>query len=290
MANKVKTRNFPVDMWRTNIMQMNMTAEDKFFWVYVNTNPQTTLLGVFALTVRQIACDMGYNEQTVKALIKRFVEYHKLIEYNFETGEIAILDYTTWGIKSGGKPIADALSGAYEQIQDKTLVKAVYDHLIAEGKKMETVVADFFASIDCESMKKVEVKPESKPVKEEPKAEKFSAIREIEKSDMGPEMKEAWRAFLEMRRSIEAPVTTQRALNGLINKLNRIGHNEREKIAIIDQSTERCWRGLFELSKSYSKQTQSNLPEWYDYKPNTPPSPELLEKALARQRELTKQR
>ncbi len=47
MANKVKTRNFPVDMWRTNIMQMNMTAEDKFFWVYVNTNPQTTLLGVF---------------------------------------------------------------------------------------------------------------------------------------------------------------------------------------------------------------------------------------------------
>ncbi len=64
-------------------------------------------------------------------------------------------------------------------------MKAVYDHLIAEGKKMETVVADFFASIDFESMKKVEVKPESKPVKEETKAEKFSAIREIEKIGYG---------------------------------------------------------------------------------------------------------
>ena len=42
-SNKTKTRLFPVDMWRTNLMQVKMSPEDRFFWVYINTNPQTTV-------------------------------------------------------------------------------------------------------------------------------------------------------------------------------------------------------------------------------------------------------
>ena len=155
MANKIKTRNFPTEIWRTNLMQVKMSTDDRLFWVYINTNPQTTLLGVFPLTVKQISCDLGYNETVIKVIIKRFVEYYNLIKYNWDTGEIAILDYMTWGIKSGGNPIKCALSGAYEQLEDKTLVKDVYEHITSEDKKVEKVVHDFFATIDWEKMKKL---------------------------------------------------------------------------------------------------------------------------------------
>ncbi len=297
MANKTKTRNFPVDMWRTNLMQVKMSPEDRFFWVYVNTNPQTTLLGVFPLTVRQIACDLGYDEQAVKAIIKRFVEYHKLIKYNWDTGEIAILDYMTWGIKSGGNPIMCALNGAYEQLKDKTLVKDVYEYLTGEDKKMEKVVQDFFTTIDWEKMKKlkadqIEEKKEFQKKEAKKKEEKFSAKHEIERSNLGPELKDALLAFLEMRKGIKAPVNTPRALNGLLKSLDRLGTNEQEKIKIVDQSTENGWKGFYELKQRGGDSYQRNfgntinkgLPDWYDRQEETPADPELLQKALELQR------
>ena len=287
MANKIKTRNFPTEIWRTNLMQVKMSTDDRLFWVYINTNPQTTLLGVFPLTVKQISCDLGYNETVIKVIIKRFVEYYNLIKYNWDTGEIAILDYMTWGIKSGGNPIKCALSGAYEQLEDKTLVKDVYEHITSEDKKVEKVVHDFFATIDWEKMKKLK-----DGQVEEKKEEKFNARHEIERSNMGSELKEALYAFLEMRKSMRAPVTTARALNGLLNSLDRLGTNEAEKIQIVDQSTECGWKSFYELKqKTYQKnQVNTGLPDWYAQTEFEPASPELIEKALEAQRRASEDR
>ncbi len=302
MANKIKTRNFPTEIWRTNLMQVKMSTDDRLFWVYINTNPQTTLLGVFPLTVKQISCDLGYNETVIKVIIKRFVEYYNLIKYNWDTGEIAILDYMTWGIKSGGNPVKCALSGAYEQLEDKTLVKDVYEHITSEDKKVEKVVHDFFATIDWEKMKKlkdgqVEEKKElqEKEVQKKEtkkKEEKFNARHEIERSNMGSELKEALYAFLEMRKSMRAPVTTARALNGLLNSLDRLGTNEAEKIQIVDQSTECGWKSFYELKqKTYQKnQVNTGLPDWYAQTEFEPASPELIEKALEAQRRASEDR
>ncbi len=296
-SNKTKTRLFPVDMWRTNLMQVKMSPEDRFFWVYINTNPQTTLLGVFPLTVRQIACDLGYDENAIKIIIKRFVDYHKLIKYNWDTGEIAILDYMTWGIKSGGNPITCALNGAYEQLKDKTLVRDVYEYLTSEDKKIEKVVQDFFASIDWEKMKKLEAdqieeKKEAQKKETKKKEEKFSAKHEIERSNMGPELKQSLLAFLKMREGLKRPVNTSRGLNGLLNSLDRLGTNEQEKIKIVDQSTENCWKGFWRLKdeegsyqQSFGNTVNKSVPDWYESKQDfTPPDQELLQRALELQR------
>lgn len=65
--------------------------------------------------------------------------------------------------------------------------------------------------------------------------------------------------FLEMRDKMRKPVNTDRAYNGLINKLNQLAPNNDDlKIKIIDQSIERNYLSFFELSstKQFSQKNQ----------------------------------
>ena len=59
--------------------------------------------------------------------------------------------------------------------------------------------------------------------------------------------------FLKMRKSIKKPMT-DRAMTLLINKLDKLGANDNEKIEILNQSIFNSWQGEFELkNKEISK-------------------------------------
>jgi hypothetical protein len=60
------------------------------------------------------------------------------------------------------------------------------------------------------------------------------------------ELKTAIQAFVKLRKAIKAPLT-DRALQLNLNKLNKLADNDDLKIAIIEQSIERGWKGLFPL-------------------------------------------
>ena len=49
-----------------------------------------------------------------------------------------------------------------------------------------------------------------------------------------------------MRKSIKKPMTTK-ALELLINNLNKLSNNDEEKIAILNQSIERSWQTVYPL-------------------------------------------
>lgn len=64
----------------------------------------------------------------------------------------------------------------------------------------------------------------------------------------GTELRDSLDAFLKTRKAIKKPVTTTRALKGLLNKLDTLSAgDEFTKIAIVDQSTTHNWQGFFEL-------------------------------------------
>jgi len=54
------------------------------------TNESTTQIGIYQITKKQIAFDMGYSMESAGALHQRFRDHHKIIKYNEETREIAI--------------------------------------------------------------------------------------------------------------------------------------------------------------------------------------------------------
>lgn len=88
----------------------------------------------------------------------------------------------------------------------------------------------------------------------ENKKEKGTSIDKIINSyTKNLELRNSLKEFLKMRKSIKKPMT-DRAMNLLINKLDRLGSNDNEKIEILNQSIFNSWQGVFELkNKEISK-------------------------------------
>ena len=79
------------------------------------------------------------------------------------------------------------------------------------------------------------------------KKEKGTSIDKIINSyTVNLELKNTLKEFLRMRKSIKKPMT-DRAMNLLINKLDKLGSNDYEKIEILNQSIFNSWQGIFEL-------------------------------------------
>jgi hypothetical protein len=61
-----------------------------------------------------------------------------------------------------------------------------------------------------------------------------------------PELNKALNAFAEHRKKLKKPMTDY-AKKLLLGKLKKLGHTEEEQIAILNQSIENGWQGIFEL-------------------------------------------
>ena len=57
--------------------------------------------------------------------------------------------------------------------------------------------------------------------------------------------------FMKMRKSIQKPVT-ERALKGILNKLDKLATTDDIKIKILENSIENCWQGVFPLKDNFS--------------------------------------
>lgn len=102
-----------------------MTPEDKYFYLYLQTNPNTTQIGIYPITKKQMAFDLGYSIETVHALMDRFIQHYKLIRYNPETRELAIKNWGKDHFHKGGRPVMDCISAELKEVEDRSLIQYV---------------------------------------------------------------------------------------------------------------------------------------------------------------------
>ncbi|WP_095021955.1 hypothetical protein [Bacillus thuringiensis] len=122
-----KYRHVQTSFWSDARVSEEMTPEDKYFYLYLMTNEHTKQIGVYQITRKQIAFELGYSIETVKALLERFVSYHKLVMYNEETREICLVNWGKYNLNKGGKPIEDCIKKELKSIKDLSLVKMVLE-------------------------------------------------------------------------------------------------------------------------------------------------------------------
>lgn len=80
--------------------------------------------------------------------------------------------------------------------------------------------------------------------KKEKKETEFDSV--INENFTDEELEQTIYEFIKMRKAIKKPMTT-RALELLIEKLNKMASNEKEKIAILNQSIEHGWQTVYPL-------------------------------------------
>ena len=123
-----KFRQIQTSFWSNTYIQEEMTAEDKYFYLYLMTNEFTTQIGIYSITKKQMAFDLGYSMESVTALLQRFETYHKLIKYDVDSRELILLKWAENNLNIGGKPVQDLIKKEIEQVKNKDFLALMYSN------------------------------------------------------------------------------------------------------------------------------------------------------------------
>lgn len=106
-----------------------LTPEDKYFFLYLLTNSNTTQIGIYQITKKQMAFDLGYSMESINSLLDRFVKQHQIVRYNPETRELAIKNWGKYNLNRGGKPMIDCVTSELNEVKDQQLITYVGDQV-----------------------------------------------------------------------------------------------------------------------------------------------------------------
>lgn len=96
-----KYRHVQTTFWDDGFV-LDLTPEEKYFYLYLMTNGNTTQCGIYELPYRVIEMHTGYNRETVQKLLQRFSDYGK-ITYNESTKEIMLNNWAKYNFINSPK-------------------------------------------------------------------------------------------------------------------------------------------------------------------------------------------
>lgn len=115
------------------------SPEDKYFMLYLLTNPFSTQLGIYEISIKQVAFQLGYSMDAVKVLIDRFESKYGMILFSPATNEIAIKNFLRHSIIKGGAPVRDCLIKEIKKVKNRDLISCVFAHIKDSETLNETV-------------------------------------------------------------------------------------------------------------------------------------------------------
>lgn len=86
-------RTISLSFWTDSKIVDDFTPEDRYFFMYLITNPHSNLCGCYEISIKQASNETGYSTETIRSLIDRFSRVHNVIRYSNETKEVLILNW-----------------------------------------------------------------------------------------------------------------------------------------------------------------------------------------------------
>lgn len=105
-------RNIQLSFWTDNKVLDEFTPEDKYFYLYLLTNPQTNLCGCYEVSFKSMSDDTGYTKETIVRLLKRFEDVHNIIRFNEATKEVLILKWYKYNWSKSEKTLTGVCNAA----------------------------------------------------------------------------------------------------------------------------------------------------------------------------------
>lgn len=134
------------EFWQDPKVMEEMTPEDKYFYLYLLTNPCTNMIGVYRIVKKQMAFDLGYSIESINSLMDRFINYHKLIKYNENTKELCIVHYGKYNLNRGGKPMLDCIKKDLSKINDISLIEEIVVHI--KHPAIKSFIEDYLSKLN----------------------------------------------------------------------------------------------------------------------------------------------
>lgn len=164
-------RNVEMAFWVDQGVLETYTSQDRYFYLYLLTNPHTNLCGCYEVGTKVIQMETGLTRATVEKELKRMEEVHGVIKRS-KTGEILILNWHRYNWTTSEK-FRKALLPKIEAVRDedfKKYLKKVFEDTVSIPYPygMDTVTVSVPVSVNNKYIYK---EPEKK--KKEPKYVNF---------------------------------------------------------------------------------------------------------------------
>ena len=138
-------RNLQLSFWTDNKIEDEFTPEDKFFYLYLLTNPQTNLCGCYEVSYSQMTRQTGYNKDTIIRLLERFEILHNVIKFDSKTKEILILHWYKYNWSKSEKVLSGVCNVA-KYIKSDSFRKYVFETV--ESIKNDTLYIGYTYPMD----------------------------------------------------------------------------------------------------------------------------------------------
>jgi len=146
-------RNIHLSFWDDSFV-LDLTPEEKYFFLYLMTNTKTTQVGIYELPKSVIQFQTGYNRDTVDKLLRKFIEYGKIL-YDEKTKEIMLVNWLKYNYSSSPKVIA-CIEKEYKSVKSIEL-----------KNRFDTVCKQYGYSIDTHPQEEEEEEEEKEEEEEE---------------------------------------------------------------------------------------------------------------------------
>jgi len=104
----------------------DFTPEDKYFYIYLLTNPQTNICGCYEVSYSQMTRQTGYNKETIDRLFERFENIHKVIKFNRSTKEILLINWYKYNWSKSEKTLV-GVENVAKHIKSDEFRRYVFD-------------------------------------------------------------------------------------------------------------------------------------------------------------------
>lgn len=134
-----KYRQIHIEFWQDGFV-LDLTPEEKYFYIYLMTNSKTSQCGIYELPKRIIETETGYNRETVEKLLKRFEEYEKIV-YNELTREIMIINWIKYNWINSPKVIS-LINKELKSVKNHYFIKLFLHKCKEYGYRIDTLSID----------------------------------------------------------------------------------------------------------------------------------------------------
>lgn len=241
-------RNVQISFWTDIKVTDDFTPEDRYFYLYLITNPHTTLCGCYEISKKQMALELGYSIDTIDNLIKRFSEVHGLIKYSAQTKEILLLNWHKYNWTKSPN-VLKALEKEIPKIKEDDFKVYCIDTLsILYGYPMQTTDTDTDTDTDTVTDSISDTDTDTK------QANEFDEII----AELPAEVQSVIKDFIEHRKELNKVLPrsrikplTARGLKGQITKAQNISKgNTKEFISLFREAIANGWTGVWETNKN----------------------------------------
>jgi hypothetical protein len=245
-----KRRSVQTRFWEDPFVE-ELSPSEKLLFIYLLTNSQTNLIGIYEVSLKRIAYDTGLGKDTIEKAFKRFEKFGKAIYIdnyvilpNFLKNQSLNNNMQRGAIKE------------WEDVPKWLKVKVLENH--SEGLDNDS---ESFESIQNLILKMKGRENENESEGKGESSHTPNGLSFLSGEGVG-DFYNAWMDYLQHRKEMKlksyaSATSEQKALK----KLMQMAGNDPEKAQeIVDQSRINQWQGLFPLKDTTEKETNNGRP------------------------------